>query len=209
MIFANIILVIVSFNISGQEFSISNLKQNILFRGIDNPIHVASENYSCDSIWLSTNNGIVQKKGPRCFYIVRVEDVGLTELVIYSTNGNDTIILEKKEFRAIDIPMPIVKCAGKHGGTISKKSLIVQHGLFCELEGFEFDLLMRVEKYTILLLREDSLIQFVTREGNKFDTVVYEFLSNIEKDDKILFANISGIVGDRKVHFQPIEFIIE
>ena len=69
MIFANIILVIVSFNISGQEFSISNLKQNILFRGIDNPIHVASENYSCDSIWLSTNNGIVQKKDRDVFIL--------------------------------------------------------------------------------------------------------------------------------------------
>lgn len=107
------ILLTVSKLIFTQEVALEIIKSfndYRVFYEVDNRFKIIAENISCDSLYITTDNGIIRnddKNLDRCEYIFHPKEFKYTTFNIYSLNGNDTLFITKKYVRLYPFPMTV------------------------------------------------------------------------------------------------------
>jgi hypothetical protein len=65
-----------------QNVAIENLRQNIAYPYIYNPMNIIVEEIPCDEIFVSTNNGEIKSRG-NCKYVFIPHEVGIASVFIH------------------------------------------------------------------------------------------------------------------------------
>jgi antitoxin component YwqK of YwqJK toxin-antitoxin module len=187
-IFFVVFLLFVS-NAFSQQAVVSADKMNVLYIGIDNPISIAVENYSCKDLKVENSQGyIIRSESNPCSYNVKVTKPGKTFITVKDKKGK---VISEHVFRAKHAPSPIAKIAGISEGVISKTKLLAQKGITTDLENFDFDFRYFVRQYTIATCSNNT-IHTEHVGGPLFSDKVYQLIKNANDGDVIIFDDISA-----------------
>lgn len=202
-----IICYFIFYSASGQIFSISADKNNILYLGVDNPITIAVENYSANEISVKVDNGELLGGYGRT-YVYRGSKPGIVTFTIYKKSNLQ--VIGRSMFRTKYIPTPIAKVGPSGGGDIEKVILENQQFIRADLENFDFDARLTVDSFTISIIRIDTCyFKQIKNIGNKFSNAVVEALKAIKKNDIVIFDKIYALGPDgRTIKLSPIIFNI-
>jgi len=184
-----LLVLMLSFSGYAQEFAISPLKMNIMYMGVENPIKVVVENYSCDSILISANVQLQRRLG--CDYIAIPGKISVATFNLAVIKNNDTINIGRSQFRVHKTPDPVVELGGKTDGMISKGFLLSQPGLRAVLDyDFIFDAEYKIKSYAVVIERKDEKIFRNDYEGSRFSTELKAQFGDLYRGDTIRFENV-------------------
>jgi hypothetical protein len=183
-------------------------KMNVLYIGIENPMSIAAENYSCKDLVVEISQGTITKdEDYSCRHIAKVTTPGKATIIIKNKNGK---ILEEAEFRVKRVPDPIAMVAGMNGGVIGKSKFKVQMGIVAVLLNFDIDIRYKIISYDVISFNtRKNTFFFETNLGALFNERVKEKIMNVETDDIFLFDKIK-VAGPDGItrELSPITFRI-
>ena len=176
-----------------QNFSLSAVKNNVLYIGVDNPLSFAIENYPANQIIVKVDKGVVEGYGRN--YSYRGTEPGTVVFTIYKKSNLEEI--GRINFRAKYIPDPVPKVGISKGGIIQAVVLKNQQFIRAELENFDFNAVFEIDSFTLNVIRTDTCyFKEVINIGNKFGSAVVEALMGIKRNDIVIFKKIYVIGPD-------------
>ncbi len=206
-----IILLILStytLNNYAQRIVIANNRQNIVYAGIENPLSFLVEGYPCGSIYLSTDNGQIERYDS-CYCSYRPTNTGISKIIVSGRINDKKVNIGEYFFRVMSPPLPIARIAGKNGGSIKKEVLKVQGGVIARVEGFDIMAHILVKSYTVIILRNNEQIFFHSNKGNRYNQEVIDAFSALQPSDDVFIIKITVETPDGKQHsIQGLEFTV-
>jgi GldM C-terminal domain len=188
---------------------VENERENILQKGVENPLCVLIEKTSKEAIFLSTDNGKITNAGGNRFIIVPTKQ-GLAKINVYKLVKNDTIAIDTREFRVKGFPPPVARIGAVKSGIMKKEFLVSQGGLYAILENSDFQAPFQVMEYTIMLIRDNKTFEINKNTGARYNDQSIELLKQTVKNDRVIIFGIVSKGPDGELqHPQPLEFIIE
>lgn len=134
-----------SFEVGKPSTTVAATAMNVFYMGIDNPVSVSAPmpNFKASAPGL-------RAKGSGGEYIMRPTRVGKVTVNVSGTDDNGkTVNLGKQEFRVKRIPTPVAYIGGKTGTIVLSKSKLGNGVIQAKLEGFVFDLRVKVKSFTL------------------------------------------------------------
>ncbi len=196
-----------------QVVAVSNDKMNVLYKGIDNPLTIAVENYSCSKIITKINCGKLIRDHDSCHYTFQADSlcVGVVKIQVGVVDSGKSKWLGTEWFRMKRIPDPVAMIAGQTRGPISKTLLLSQVAIIPILMNFDFELYFAVKTYSFEIVRNDSVIYKNEKiKGNRFTPEIINEIKKTKTNDKVKFYDIT-IIGLEKEDriINEIKFTIE
>ena len=192
-----ILFLIITFSSFGQKFTISATRQNIFYKGLDNPIEVVIEDTKCDNISVSTTNGKIEKYND-CSYILRADSIGKANISVYRKNKKDSIFLGAYQFKVIDIPNPTPRLADKKNGEIDKNLLLALKSISTSIDGFDIDITIHIKSYSVFIVWSNDSITYKEINGNKFTDELKDEFKKLKSGDRVYFVDIIAVLPDGK-----------
>ncbi len=202
-----LILVLITSTVFSQEFVISNVRENILYYGMENYIEAIVSNTPCKSIYLISDNGMFTKsKG--CGFFFKPLRTGIAQIRVIKLLKKDTIEIGKSIFRIKDFPEPVAKVADKKGGTIRSADLRAQTGIIPSVENIDICVNFLVTSFTVMIIHKNDPPIIRNIQGNLLSELRMEF-SLLVEGDYVLFTKIKAKTPDgEELSLKPIEFVI-
>jgi hypothetical protein len=199
----------------GQQACVANMKQNILYTAIDNPLMVTVENIACDSILVSTSNGRIT--GSNCNYSIRVFPADTLNNRILPANikvsgivNGDTVSVGTFAFRVQDIPLPVAMVANRAGGEVSAAEMKVQTGVAATVENFDLDYAPKVKSYSLLIHNSIRTTHFYNVEGPYFTQEIKDYFFYLRNGDKVFVFDVQvQLPNGKTVTLKPVQFDIK
>lgn len=179
---------ILSLSVNAQNFAIAPTAFNVLYRGVDNPLKIAVENYDCDSI-IIYGDGMIKRAHP-CEYMVTPGRTNSARIQVSGIRNHDTIMLGSYVLRVLDLPDPDPRIAGKSGGAIPLTFLLSNAGISADLDDFIFEVHFKVKSYTAVLERKEHILLKKEFDGSIFPNELKSQFSNLGSGDIVRFEDI-------------------
>ncbi|HEX7844986.1 MAG TPA: GldM family protein [Chitinophagaceae bacterium] len=191
------------------SLSLPNRPQ-VAYVGLDNPILCIAENISCDSIYVTTDNGSLTKVNG-CRYLYRPLTASNTRITVFKRASNNSLILSECILEVRNIPDPVATIGGYNGGIIKKETLKSQIGIAATPPpSIGLDLKYRVESYAVTVIRKNELFFFTIVKGYFITEEIHKLIDSLQAKDVILFSMITALKADGRIgNAAPLEFRIE
>jgi len=166
--------------------------QNRLICGIHNFFDIAVENIPNDSLFLKTDNGIIdQEEG---FFKTTPIKLGEATISVYKIRALDTLLLTSKKFQVINVG-EFAKASFDEitAGNITKKKLIATHHLTANVENLAFLFELRITNYRVIIFRNDSLFFTKQYESEEISKELKEKFRTTQSGDMIYFIDIVAL----------------
>ncbi len=207
--FIYILLIIISFSSFGQRFTISSTRQNLLYKGLDNPIEIVVEDTKCNNISVSTNNGKIEKYND-CSYIYIADTLGKTNISVYKKYKKDSTLVGTNHFRVKEIPNPTPRLADKRNGEIEKNLLLAFKSISATLDGFDIDISIQIKSYSVFIVWSNDSITYKKINGSKFTDDLKNEFKKLSSGDRVYFEDIVAVLPDNKDRYlNSMKFIIK
>ncbi len=168
----SILIVYASTSISGQKVcTIANLSENVLYRGIKNPIGISVSDIPNNHLKIILSDSLckIEKLDNNNYLITPTAKTALNVLltVMNDQNGKEELI-SKYTFRVKRVPPPEIYLGGwKKVGKISKSSIFSNPNLYAtRAPGFDYNIKFKVLRFTMKV--NDSTGHSFNSESNKF-----------------------------------------
>lgn len=178
----------------GQKAVVANLKENVAYVDITNPLGVLVQGYNCGEFEVSTNNGTIEKHDNNCHYNFIPKTKG--RAMIYIRLKRNRKYLDSFEFRTQLIPDPIVEIESpyyeynKHKGDGKFHRKNPPYGISYFLKKFDYDVRFIGQNYSVSIIREGKMIfERKNIKGYLFESIK-DGLSLIKDGDKIKFYGL-------------------
>ena len=172
----------------GQNFTVSADKMNELYIGVDNPISVTVENYSCESIFVTTNNGKIS--GSNCKYMFSGGTVGPANIAVYKKVKGKMQIIGIWPFRVKRLPLPVFKIASNKR-YMPKVEIANQEYVRAELENFDIDIRYTIDSFKVCIISSDTCkFSVKTNYGNKISEEIRNDFRALKQNDAVVFKDI-------------------
>ena len=196
-----------SLTISAQEFAVSAEAFNVLYRGVENPVKIAVENFDCDSILVS-GEARIRKVRP-CRYSIAPGKGRDANIHVWGIRNNDTLKLGTYTYRILQIPEPRAEIGGRSGGKIPISHFISHAGLSANLDDFIFEVEFRVVSFSASIIDSEKIELTMDIEGNRFTPELSQRLKYMRSGETAKFYKIKAIGPDGAVRdLSPISFTI-
>lgn len=173
---------------SGQNFTVSADKMNVLYIGVDNPISVTVENYSCEFIAVTTNNGKIS--GNNCRYIFSGGTVGVANIAVYKKVKGKMQVIGIWPFRVKHLPLPVFKIASGRPSML-KVEIANQQYVRAELENFDIDIRYTIDSFKVCIISNDTCkFNVKTNYGNKISEEIRDDFKALKQNDTVVFKDI-------------------
>lgn len=188
---------------------VSPVMLNVVYVGVDNPIHVAVPGYTCEQIIVTTNNGKI--KGQGCTYMLRPESVGRLQVYISVARNTEVALIDSFNFRSNRVPDPL-----PHFGrysifddtiNISVAKTILQ--IFTEPIDSEFEVRFIISEFTMKVIRKGSLIFTAYNNSPGLSQEMQIFQQGFEKGDVLIFEQIKAESPDgTERHLRSLQYVL-
>jgi hypothetical protein len=131
---------------SNQFIAVEQPALNVLYRGIENLIHIAYGG-NCKLLVKINNGTIVDKLDGN--YAVFVNDSASCEISIFEQRGKGLKNIGNRKYRVKSVPDPVPTFAGKRNGDVITKALMMQGNLAVVLENFLYDIRYEIVSFSI------------------------------------------------------------
>lgn len=170
--------------INAQHAVAGNIRMNVLYIGVDNPIEIALSDYPVEAIQVKVNDGTIT--GSNGKYNWTVFRPGAAAITVFA-NGKE---LAKYNYRIKRIPDPVARLGNHDSGTISIGEFKAQEAVVMFMENFDYDASCDVTGFTILFVRKNSDIFDVVNVGSRFNEKALKYINDVQSGDVIYIENI-------------------
>jgi len=196
-----------------QTVAVELVKMNVFYVGVENPIKIAVENYSCEKIIVKPEHGTITQTIDNGHYYYKTDSCAFfDERIFVGVTVEDSIKwLDTLEYRVKRIPTPQVVIHGCVSGLIKKEDFI-SSAILTYILGFDLGDTFTVINYSYEIWRNDSLI---SRETDIHGCMLSENLKleivSSQKGDKYYFFDIIAEISVNKCRrqLQSTEYQIE
>ena len=172
---------------------ISPVKTFGLFVNLEIPLDIYVEGISDSLLEVTTDNGIISKKG-NLFYI-KTEKEGST-IITLCKDGN---IISQKYFSAIQLPQPEPRLGNFVGKDISKNDLLSIPGLWAKMPDYCDYYSATIESFSIVAYL-NGIEKTLISEDNRFTEEQINFFKELNTGQAIYFENIISKTEDGNEH---------
>ncbi len=183
-----------SYTVAEPSATVSPLKMNVFYLGVDNPVEIAASGTAADKIIPQISQGSIKRVGPS--YIVNPARIGNALITVYADQGNgQRKNMGTKEFRVKALPDPVAKVAGQKGGVIAKNILSAQTMVVAELEGSDFQAPFRITSFTVSIT-QSGFAKEETSNNDQITAAQKDLIRSISRGQRIYFQDIRAIGPD-------------
>lgn len=180
---------LISVTLYGQGFAVSADRMNVAYVGLDNPLTIVAEGYSCSQVVVSCNNGELKKMSD-CKYFFLPEKEGTSDIFVKVKTSTGLKQIGIKKYRVKTIPRPRVTIAGKTGGKIAIEIFKVQKGPLMAFENFDFEYSAIITKFKIEIVRNSQVLYSGENKGPFFNDSILNQIQNLKAGDKVFITNV-------------------
>ena len=177
------------------RFIISADRMNVLYAGIENPVSIAISSVPTEQITASIDNGTITQSGDH--WIVMPTSTGTARILATANNDDRNTIT--MSFRVKEVPVPTAKVAGKSGGNIDKNDFVNAWSVLAQLEDFPFDIVYRVEAFTVTVLTSQGERSF-TSNSNAFTPEQKALFQSLKSGQKVIISNIKAVSIEKECY---------
>lgn len=186
----------ITYQVAKPSATVSSTNLNVIYAGIPNPFSISAPGFSLESLKASISGGSLSGSAGK--YMVNVPGSLIGKEVTISVSGTTdgkTLSLGSNVFRVKPVPNPVAKFAGKMGGPISGNRL-ADHEVSAVMENFEFDINIKVIKFTVTVVkpRQDAQPYYCT--GDTFNAQARAALANLPSRSVVYIDNIVAQMPD-------------
>lgn len=153
-----------------QQVVVANLKENIVYCGVDNPLSALVAGYPYASVVLTVDNGKIEKVNCGGFKYQPIEP-GIVRIKVWVKNGKRSKKVGEVPYRAKRLPEPNAMIGVYMGGKISLKTLIDMGGIRAILLGTDFQANFSIVSYTVTALRDQETIFNTDNTGAQYNEI--------------------------------------
>ncbi|WP_293301424.1 gliding motility protein GldM [Pedobacter sp. UBA4863] len=185
-----------TYQVAAPSASVSSDKLNVIYAGIPNPFTISAPGFP--DVNASISGGSLSGSGGKYMVNVPGSLIGKEVTInVSGKNGTTTLALGTSKFRVKGIPDPVASFAGKKGGIMSANKMASTDQVVGELENFEFDLPVRVTKFTVTVMRprQDPMPFYCT--GDNFNSAAKAAIASLPFGSKVFIENVMADVPGR------------
>ncbi|MCD4746073.1 MAG: gliding motility protein GldM [Bacteroidales bacterium] len=182
--------------------TISPTKMNVFYRGVDNPVLISASGTADAHIRPDITAGSIIRETEGWVVKNLPSNAINTTIKIYADDKGDRKFMGEQLFRIKKLPDPLAKIMGVKEGKISKKKLLANTFLVCQLpEWVDFEYKFKVTSFTMIIPLGGGYVTKEKSEDQKFNQKMKDMIQTLKKNDVILFQDIKvrGPEGPRKI----------
>jgi gliding motility-associated protein GldM len=186
-----------TYQVAKPSATVSSDKLNVIYAGIPNPFTVSAPGFPAEGVKASISGGSMSGSNGKYNVTVPGSLIGKeVSINVSASNGSSTLNLGAQKFRVKAVPNPVASFAGKKGGSLSSSRISSEDQVVAELENFEFDLKVKVTKFTVVVLkpRQDPLTYYCT--GDNFSPQAKAALSSLSFGSRVFIENVQALMPD-------------
>lgn len=180
-----------SFEVGKPATTVAATAMNVFYMGIDNPVSVSAPmpNFTASAPGLRAKGGSGE-------YIMKPKKVGKVTVNVTGKDENGkSVPLGKQEFRVKRIPTPVAYIGGKTGTVVLTKSKLGNGVINAKLEGFVFDLRVKVKSFTLgTTVSGDYKSQKVT--GNRMNSACKKMIKRSNRGQRFYLEEMKVKMPD-------------
>ncbi len=183
-----------SFEVGKPSTTVAATAMNVFYMGIDNPVSVSAPmpNFKASAPGL-------RAKGNSGEYIMRPTKTGKVTVNVSGTDENGkNVSLGKQEFRVKRIPTPVAYIGGKTGTIVLTKSQLGNGVINAKLEGFVFDLRVKVKSFTLGTTSAGDY-KSVKVNGNKMNSKCKSMITRGSRGQRFYLEKMAVKMPDGRV----------
>lgn len=184
-----------TYQVAKPSASVSSDKLNVIYAGIPNPFTISAPGFP--DVSASISGGSLTGGGGKYTVNVPGSLIGKEVTInVSGKNGTTTLPLGAHTFRVKPVPDPVATFAGRKGGILSASRVASTDQVIAELENFEFDLKVKVTKFTVTILkpRQDPIPFYCT--GDTFNSQAKAAIASLPYGSKVFIENIIAQMPD-------------
>lgn len=187
----------ITYQVAKPSATVSSTNLNVIYAGIPNPFSISAPGFSLESVKATISGGSLSGSAGR--YMVNVPGSMIGKEVTINVSGTadgKSLSLGSNVFRVKPVPNPVAKFAGKMGGAISGNRLALENQILAVLENFEFDIKVKVIKFTVTVVRPRQDAQPYFCNGDSFSAQAKAAVSNLPFKSTVYIDNIVAQMPD-------------
>ena len=187
----------ITYQVAKPSATVSSTNLNVIYAGIPNPFSISAPGFPLESVKAGISAGSLSGANGKYMINVPGSMVGkeVTINVSASSDGK-TIGLGSNVFRVKAVPNPVAKFAGKMGGIISGNKFSNENEVTASLDNFEFNIPVKVTKFTLVIIRPRQDAQTIYCTGNTFNSQAMNALSSLPFKSVVWIENVQAQMPD-------------
>ncbi len=191
------------------NFTISNEKNNFVYKGLDSPLKAFADECPCESLILTSDNGNISSYG-NCYFSWIPAKTGSAFLSLKRIAKKDTILIGKQQFFVKGIPEPVLYLLNKDCGALNKSLLSLPQALIPSYRELDIDINVPVKSYKLIVLRDTSVMFIQNIKGNSLSKEFNNCAKTLKSGDVLIFSQVTIKLPDGSLQIlRPSEFTIE
>jgi gliding motility-associated protein GldM len=189
--------VVPPFYVGEAALVVSPVQMNVFYRGLDNPVEISVPGVGADKLKPSCEGCETFSKGENGQWVVRPSQGQKATISVSADINGQTKSIGSKEFRIKRIPDPIPSFNNKRptDGTIGVADARVAPGVRAEMEGFDFNVTVKVKSFRLTVTKGGSFVEDKSNSNTVTDKMK-EFLKNAKAGDRIFIEEIMVSMPD-------------
>ena len=187
------------FEVGERSVSVSALKMNVFYIGVENPVGVSAAGVSSSkvNVSMSGDGGCSITRGGGNYVVKCQRPTPLNKFAYINVSAPG--LTAKSEFRVKEIPDPVAKLGLNKGGTMGNGEFKAQQGLIAALENFDFDARCNIQGFNLVRVprREDP--QSALNAGGSFGADAARLKNLAKPGDKFFFEGVKARCPGDKV----------
>ncbi|MDA3880429.1 MAG: gliding motility protein GldM [Prolixibacteraceae bacterium] len=202
------------FQVARPAVTVSPTKMNVLYKDLQNPVSISVPGVPLNNITPICTNGTIYKDESLSEgnWIVQPEELDYegtnTRIIVNAELNGELKEMGEMIFRVKRVPAPIAKLAGMTSGNISRERLVLQNGVFAELEDFDFDLDYEITGFDLTVPSSGGLTTTLHSNSEYFSAEQRRLLNSLGAGDRVSIENIRAKIrnaeDDQERQLSPI-----
>lgn len=197
--------------------NVSSKLMNILYAGVNNPIHITVPEMARNELKVSMVNGRISEKEGEWTVLPEIGAAESTIILSKVSEGKETEIGRYVfKVRPLPDPQPFISYTNDNGNVanyygavpINKKYLlnINSIGALSSAEEFQFSVL----EFEVVLKKEDNTTLYESQKGNRLSDEQMHIVREAGKGDRLYITSIVVLGPDgKKREVQPVEIVVK
>jgi gliding motility-associated protein GldM len=185
-----------SYHVYKPSASISAIKMNVLYIGVDNPVSVAVPGVVPDNVTVSATDGVITRTGSKGSYIVRVPEGKRQATIHVSAKVDDkTMPMGAMSFRVRPLPDPKIVLGTINAPTVTAEHLKTVKVVYLSIgEGFAFEgISFTVTGFSFMHIPKEGIPVKLSVEGSSsLSPEMKELCNKAVPGEQVMIFNVKG-----------------
>lgn len=192
------------FIVAKPSATISPTKMNVFYRGVDNPVSISASGKADSQLDVQITEGKITRVDTGWVVKDLPPESYETTISIYADEEGGRRFMGSQLFRVKKLPDPIARVIGSQDGKISKKVMLTNPFLLCQMPDYvDFKYDFKVTSFTMIVPTRGGSQNVRTdkSESQMFTDNMKNLIESLGKNDIIIFQDIKvrGPEGPRKI----------